>query len=720
MGFLGYTAFGCWLDVTRSLQLVSDTHRLPSHCGSRRTSRLLAYMLVVGLPILLLSSLFATFLIGADLFDSSAPSLDISAAVSELHQRYRVPISLATAIPYPDEVIRALRNGPSPNDVTQVFDQTKLFVLHLCDDRRARRLQTISSALAYARHTKRVLVVLWDTIGGTNVLLAAPRPKTTTTRRDIVIHRVHDLVLERQEYDWAELDLARFDAMDEPLSSIASFLDNVVGLKSKHLYMRTNGWISSRYATYASGLADFVDCLTVYEDEDELHGEGFTNNNNNNLDDVVSSMFNPVSGLPFENENLSDISSVQGARAQYDRIIMHSNRLPSPDSWRSAITSRFGVFSRNVYAGAEARLQLAFQTVFRDRTFPHLNSSQIVELLNRDFLVPNVFLSSMTERTRRQLLHDVRQSRSKRVIFLHTQFGLGNRLRALGSAMAVAHAAGRVLVVIWVPDVHLNCTFDDLFVNDDLIVMDNLDLPWPPQRIKPVDDALSAVDFWNMMRNDQGPVHDPLVVNVDPRENRHLYVKSAYVVRSKLTPKILKTNSPYWVRMRETLVPTVDVMELVQDPNLSNIETMIGVHIRARTLETDIAGVTKQFYGSGSVTTDLWRRRTSFTTFARKIRILSSKYRYFVAADMPESITALQQEFGVNRIFSLRRTDVCESRTAECVRLALADIILLSRVRTLLGSHWSSFTEAAVRLNKRVPSVHLAGIHFGRAPHGSN
>lgn len=677
-------------------------------------TRLTALSCLFLVPILLFVALLVAVLFDANIVDSPSYSVSsTSRAVAELHGTYRVPYALASVIPSPDQVLQALRYSSQPNDPQLHFNSKKLFIVHLCGDGRARRLQAISSALVYARLTRRVLVVLWDTTGGANVLLAVPRLKPDSKRRDVVISRVHNLVVENFDSDWAELDIAAIDVTRQVFNSAVSILDDVVALKSKHLYLRTDGLILSRYAPYPAGLADFDESLTVYRDGQQYFSEDYSDN----MADLATLSTAPrshESNFSIETDDSSDLSSVEHQNGQYERFIRQSSFGPDNHSWRSMITSRFSVFSRDVDAGAEARLQLAFQTVFHDHIFPHLNSSQIMTQLNRKFLVPHIFLSAMTERARRQLLHDLHQSKSKRAIFLHTQFGLGNRLRALGSAMAVAHAAGRVLVVIWVPDVHLNCTFGDLFANDDILVMDNLNIPWPPQKIEPIDRALSAVDFWNMMRTDEGPVHDPLVVNVDPRPNRHLYVKTAYVVRSRLTRKILKTNSPYWERMRETLVPTVDVMELVQDPNLAGINSMIGVHIRGRTLDNDIAGVKKQFYGVGSTTTDLWRRRTGFATFAAKIRSLSPKYRYFVAADKPEFIIALQREFGMNRIFSLRRMDACESRSAECVRLALADILLLSRVRTLLGSNWSSFTEAAVRLNRRVPNVYLAGIHFGR------
>jgi hypothetical protein len=46
------------------------------------------------------------------------------------------------------------------------------------------------------------------------------------------------------------------------------------------------------------------------------------------------------------------------------------------------------------------------------------------------------------------------------------------------------------------------------------------------------------------------------------------------------------------------------------------------------------------------------------------------------------------------------------------VQYALADLMCLGRTRKLVGSNWSSFSEAAGRLGG--VSVYLSGVHFGR------
>lgn len=371
-----------------------------------------------------------------------------------------------------------------------------------------------------------------------------------------------------------------------------------------------------------------------------------------------------------------------------------------------------GVMLMPSYIAATSITQREWDAFFKHWTFPQLDDEEVIDVLNRVYAVPKLFLNAMRQRSQRLLLSLLDQSKAKRAFFIHVQYGMGNRLRALGSALAISRVTGRVPVLIWEPDLHLDCQFNDLFVNE-FVIIDKLSMEWPPKMsIHSNDDAMKSMDFFNFMRNEGKGRHDPMRNLVNPRAGRHVYVKSAYVIRSSFTPRITSTRSKYWKIMREVLVPKVDIMMVVLDPMFENIDEMVGVHIRARTIENDIKGIGQEEYGASSLTTDHWRRRTGLKTFEDKIRRLSLKYNYFVAADMKETIQELERKFGKHRIFSIPRDGDCVSRDVECAKLALADILLLSKVSTLLGSHWSSFSESAVRFSGTVKLL-LAGVHFG-------
>lgn len=372
-----------------------------------------------------------------------------------------------------------------------------------------------------------------------------------------------------------------------------------------------------------------------------------------------------------------------------------------------------GVMNMPNFLAPGSTIQAVWYNFVKEWTLSNLDIDEVADVLNRVYGVPLVFIEGMSDDSQRKLLRGLSQSTSKRAFFIHAQYGLGNRLRALGSAMAVARVTGRVLVLIWEPDVHLNCRFSDLFAND-LITIDKLNMNWPPGDSNTKDYAMRTVDFYNFMRFQGKHIHNPLKQLVNPRTGRHVYAKTAYVVRSSFAPRIISTTSSYWRVMREQLIPTAEIMHLVHDPSFINIKGMVGVHIRSRTIDKDIKGVSEEFYGNGSRTTDHWRRLTGLKTFEDKILRLNLRYKFYVAADTREAITALERKFGSHRIFSLPRDQDCVTRDVECAKLALVDILLLSKTPTLLGSNWSSFTECAVRLSGRM-KVLLAGVHFGRS-----
>ena len=57
--------------------------------------------------------------------------------------------------------------------------------------------------------------------------------------------------------------------------------------------------------------------------------------------------------------------------------------------------------------------------------------------------------------------------------------------------------------------------------------------------------------------------------------------------------------------MREELVPQVDVMMIVLDPMFAHIDEMVGLHIRARTIENGIKGFRHETYRESSKTSDI-------------------------------------------------------------------------------------------------------------------
>lgn len=340
-----------------------------------------------------------------------------------------------------------------------------------------------------------------------------------------------------------------------------------------------------------------------------------------------------------------------------------------------------------------------------------------VEKWLRDrFSVPELLVKGMSKIARKLLLLKLMSKQRKgvrqpRAVFVHAQYGLGNRLRALGSAMAFARRTDRVLVLIWVPDSHLNCSYTDLFVaNDEFVVSDRFGdgEPWPFKKALKNDDAAKSVKWYNYMRINGTAPHTTDVVVTDDA-SYHIYVSTCYVIQSPVTPFIIRTQSSYWQVLR-TLTPHIDVIRLIDRFANYPMSSMMGIHIRGRSIKSDISGVTaKDYTEESSKRTDYWRNLTGVQTFINEMNKQPMDQLFYVAADQKEVFTRLERAFPSRIFYTPRR---CDGRDKECLPYALADILLLARCSSLRGSYWSSFSELSVRIGGL--KFLLAGIDFGR------
>lgn len=317
-----------------------------------------------------------------------------------------------------------------------------------------------------------------------------------------------------------------------------------------------------------------------------------------------------------------------------------------------------------------------------------------------------------------------------RAVFVHPQNGLGNRLRALASGIALARMTGRVPVVVWERDAHLGAPFEDLFemrsrgnevdavLYEDLIVVDK----WP--KWEEINERNGDWFGVNYMQKDGAGARPNEVIrfgrvrnkHVGPKEkavNRrvHLYFKSAYVAATR--PKGWGGAEVVNGELRRLRVSR-KVRQVFAKVNQTELENSIGVHVRSRTLERDNVVVDRgcEYTIRGSETTNFWRSQSQGDVFAKQMKKLQTRdedVKFFVAADDVKVVRDLKKEFGKERVMNVERD--CDDRERSCVVFAMVDLMCLARTKKIYGSYWSSFTEAAVRMGGK--KVYLNGIDFG-------
>eukprot|EP00172_Hildenbrandia_rubra_P002537 Plantae.Rhodophyta-Hildenbrandia_rubra.ctg3438.p1 GENE.Plantae.Rhodophyta-Hildenbrandia_rubra.ctg3438~~Plantae.Rhodophyta-Hildenbrandia_rubra.ctg3438.p1 ORF type:complete len:739 (+),score=100.20 Plantae.Rhodophyta-Hildenbrandia_rubra.ctg3438:301-2517(+) len=334
--------------------------------------------------------------------------------------------------------------------------------------------------------------------------------------------------------------------------------------------------------------------------------------------------------------------------------------------------------------------------------------------LRDDFEIPWDIMVTMTIKNKERLLRRLESrkasaldpSKPSRVLFAHCMHGLGNRLRALGSAMAFANSTGRELVVIWERDSHIAAKFEDLFATD-LVILDSFKPQWPFTDADKWDKAWLEFRVYNYMTKEgNGAQKGEKIVNAP---DKHIYYKGAYILEVE-DPKL--TNWELDNKMLHTLEPVGEVKKALRAHELGGLDSMIGVHIRDRTLNRDIKNVDfKSEYGTEDANTmEYWRQKSSHRTFIPVMRQLLKEdhsLKFYIATDTKEVITILEKQFP-GKIVSTKRD--CDGRDGHCVRFALIDILCLAKTKQIYGSNWSSFTEAAERFGHK--AAKLAGVHF--------
>lgn len=287
---------------------------------------------------------------------------------------------------------------------------------------------------------------------------------------------------------------------------------------------------------------------------------------------------------------------------------------------------------------------------------------------------------------------NISQQRAR--LFIDAQHGLGNRLRAIGSAAAIATATGRELVIVWEPDAHSACRFEDLFSFTGAVIGQSF-LSEAKQQ---------GMATYNYMTLEPGAEK---AAEIRAAQGADLYVRSAFVLNHPQTSWRQENG------FLQSLTPAKPVVELIQS---IAVVPSVAVHIRMQGAEQaqhlsyeNAANWTAEDHAAilhG-------RAQSHYSRFSDRLDSLVAAGRaeqIFLAADQPEAYAVLGDRFG-SRLSALHR-DVFD-RSAAQMRYALADAILLGRAPLLLGSNWSSFTELARRLSS-VPAqgVEMSGRDF--------
>jgi len=277
----------------------------------------------------------------------------------------------------------------------------------------------------------------------------------------------------------------------------------------------------------------------------------------------------------------------------------------------------------------------------------------------------------------------------KKKLIIHVQHGLGNRLRAMASAMAIAKQSNRELIIIWEPDKHCECYFHELFEYDGVVLTSTQSIDF------------KNADCYTYMEIEPDSCKDQYI---ELSEKRDVYVRSAYVINNELST---------WDKENielQALKPVDEISRLITTVQPAEF----GIHIRMEgafgTDEKNYEDATNWSAESHQLIQQ-WRSKSHYSRFIKRVEEIleeAPETSFFLAADSPVAYDAFSQYR--NNVSFLKRSSY--DRSLEQLRYAVADAILLSKCKIMLGSTWSSFSELAQRFSKTLCKIELSGRDF--------
>lgn len=243
----------------------------------------------------------------------------------------------------------------------------------------------------------------------------------------------------------------------------------------------------------------------------------------------------------------------------------------------------------------------------------------------------------------------------------------------MASAIALARAAGQPLVVYWLKNRYLNCSFKRLFEPiEDVPVIDVETSPLRVlfsgaslrYRLKIVHE--SADLFVGNELVEQCRADDTDLVSLVSEKKRTVVITYYRFMQG--------VDSLSHFRPREDILD-----EAERTMARFAADKLIGVHIR----------------GTDNLQALEGSPLASFVVRMEQELARAPDTRFFLATDDPQTERMVKERFPG---LVVSRTKVFARDRAVGVRDALVDMLVLSGCGSILGSHWSSFTEVAAEL----------------------
>ena len=257
--------------------------------------------------------------------------------------------------------------------------------------------------------------------------------------------------------------------------------------------------------------------------------------------------------------------------------------------------------------------------------------------------------------------------------------GLGNRLRSLMSVLQFVKKYDMTLVLQWPVDHHLHCKFSSLFTKEYPMMSPDIKIPFH-----------LGGDKYNYVDDEAGNNKGESVKYL----NRPIFAKSNCVLEFE------GHDYNVMAELLRELPICKDVLEIV--PKIDRYT--VGVHIRMDNKMSNAWEIQSNYNERNFDVTQRERTKSHYSNFVSEMLKLEETLDcdWFICTDTPRIIPRMKQIFGERVIYNDVADDIDSvandnvvDREEHSIKLAFADMLTLSKCDAVLGSSWSSFTEAA-------------------------
>ena len=249
------------------------------------------------------------------------------------------------------------------------------------------------------------------------------------------------------------------------------------------------------------------------------------------------------------------------------------------------------------------------------------------------------------------------------MIYLQTEGGLANRLRAIASAYKLAEEQNVTLTVGWNMDKYLNCAFGELFaLNTDILNITN-------RRITIFDKVAHKILPSRYFDIDNEENRAQFIADFQADSNKDYYIHSF--------SNFYKVHDYNFLKP----VPSIEmrVSELLGSTDKSNL---VGIQIRRTDNAQSIANSPTEM----------------FIEYMHKELQTNPQTIFYLATDDINVRANIVKLFPDKVIYN--KTESVSRRTKSGMIDAMIDFISLSRCHKIYGSYWSSFCEVASDIGK--------------------